>query len=169
MFAYLCSSPIMNFLLWNLGLFPRLHARIDLCSIQEESIEKIETYPRILSYDHYYIILKEQNCDNHLCRKGNRSPPGRRNGHFFNDLFNRSRFLNSLRPSSSSAHCSLFPVLFIRCDTQKSDRPFRQYLGKFRPLLMGTKAAGIDQVQTRSGTISTSSSWFRGSSVVIRS
>lgn len=51
----------MNFLLWNLGLFPRLHARIDLCSIREESIEKIETYWRILSYDHYYIILKEQN------------------------------------------------------------------------------------------------------------
>lgn len=154
----------MNFLLWNLGLFPRLHARIDLCSIQEESIEKIETYPRILSYD-----FKRIKRDNHLCREGNRSPPRRRNGHFFNDLFNRSRFLNSLRPSSSSAHRSLFPVLFIRCDTQKSDRPFRQYLGKFRPFLMGTKAAGIDQVQTRSGTISTSSSWFRGSSVVIRS
>lgn len=64
--------------------------------------------------------------NNYLRRQcGDRSPPSRGNGHVLDQLFYRSRFLDPLRFAASSSCRSLFSIVLVRSNTEKSDGTLR--------------------------------------------
>lgn len=105
---------------------------------------------------------------NYLGRCGGaRTSPISRRRCFVHFFFDRSWFLNPLRPTVSDQRFLL--VILVRGNSQKSDRSFWQSLRKLGTLLMSAEAARIDQIQAWSRSVATRSRGFSCARVVIRS